>query len=323
MTETNYALVEALLIEPSVGTMRGMRDSLLQMGIRKSHPHQTLAGVAAGAISLSPDLVIVDIDAPEIDGFKFIRWLRTDPEYPNPFVCIVATTWKPTEALLHKVDNSGADTLLVKPFSPKQMMERVHHLVEGRRRFVVSTDYIGPDRRKAPRDSPPVPTLDAPNTLRLKVGGHWDAGAAREQIAQGTLWLTERKALRDSFQIAFLLEYARPGLTPRPPERVAVLHALRAGSLAEDLLKRLLLRDHAANLETTCKALLALVERIHHSPETPVAEADLAQLHALSFALAQGIDPGRTAEELTREIAEAIVDYRARMDALKAAKGSH
>ena len=323
MTETNYALVEALLIEPSIGTMRGMRDSLLQMGIRKSHPHQTLAGVTASAVSLSPDLVIVDIDAPEIDGFKFIRWLRTDPEYPNPFVCIVATTWKPTEALLHKVDNSGADTLLVKPFSSKQMMERVHQLIEGRRRFVVSTDYIGPDRRKAPRDSAPVPTLDAPNTLRLKVSGHWDAGTAREQLAQGIVWLTERKALRDSFQIAFLLEYARPGLPLRPPERVAVLHALKAGSLTEELLKRLLIRDHAASLETTCKALLALTERIHHNPEAPVAEAEIDQLHALSFALAQGIAPDRTPDELTREIAEAIVDYRARMDALKAAKGSH
>ena len=322
MTDNSYALVEALLIEPSAGTMRGMRDSLLQMGIRKSHPRQTIDGVAASAVSLSPDLVIIDIDSPEIDGLKFIRWMRTDTEYPNPFACVVATTWKPTEALIHKVDSSGADALLTKPFSPKQLMDQVHHLVDARKRFVVSTDYIGPDRRKAPRDGHPIPSLDAPNTLRLKTTGHWDGGIAREQIAKGILWVAERKALRDSFQIAFLLEYAKPGLTTRPPERMAFLHALKAGTLIEDLLKRLLQRDHDPHLETTCKALLALIERIRHNPETPAAKPDLDQLHALSFALAQAVDPTRTPESLTAEITEATTDYRARMECLKAVKPS-
>ncbi len=320
MTENTYGLIDAVVIEPGASAIRWMRDALGHMGVRKTHPFQSLKGSSEQIVSLTPDLIIVDIDAPEIDGFKFIHWVRSDPVYPNPFVCIIATTWHPTASLLQKVDNSGADALLVKPFSPKQIMDQLHHLIEARKRFVVSTDYIGPDRRKNPRDDPEIPTLEAPNTLRLKVSGHWDTNTARDLLAKGIGWLSEHKAQRDAFQIAFLLEYAKPGLLTHPPDRIAFLHALKVGALVDDMVKRLITRDHDPNLETTCKALLTLIERIRRKPETAAASADMEQLHTLSFRLAQAIEPSRTLEQLTHQIAESTVDYRARMECLKATK---
>lgn len=318
MTERNFSLVEAAVIESNLGAMRSMRDALTQAGIRKVHPYQT--GVTEALAALQPDLIVVDVDSPEIDGFKLIRWLRTDPACPNPFVCILATSWQPTEPLLHKVHNSGADLLLVKPASPKQMTERIHTLLDNRKRFNVSADYIGPDRRKNPREGPQVPTLDAPNTLRLKAIGHWDRLTVRDDLAKAIAWLNEQKAQRDAFQIAFYVEVAKPGLAKAPPERMASDLILKISVLIEDVLKRTESLETDPGLDTTCRAILALVERVRRRAEGKIAETDIGELQALSASLMRMLNPGRLPESMSGEVAEAAAAYQKRLDQILAAR---
>ena len=330
MTERNFSLVEAAVIESNLGTMRGMRDALNQSGIRKVHPFQNLAGqnlagqnlasLTEALIAAQPDLIVVDVDSPEIDGFKLIRWLRTDAAYPNPFVCILATSWQPTEALLHKLHNSGADLLLVKPTSPKQVTERIHALLESRKRFTVSADYIGPDRRKTPREGPQIPSFDAPNTLKLKAGGPWERNSAREQISNGITWVNEQKAQRDAFQIAFYVEVAGPGLATTPPDRMAFDLILKINALIEDLLKRTEEVERDPGLETTCRATQALVERVRRQPGNAVAAADTDELRTLSASLMRMVTPGRPAESMAGEVAEAAAAYHKRLEQILAAK---
>jgi len=320
MTERNLSLVEAAVIESNLGTMRGMRDALVQSGIRKVHPFQSLAGMTDALAALQPDLIVADVDSPEMDGFKLIRWLRTDLGYPNPFVCILATSWQPTEALLHKVHNSGADLLLVKPASPKQMTERIHALLENRKRFTVSADYIGPDRRKNPREGQQVPSLDAPNTLRLKATGHWDRLTVRDDLAKGIAWLNEQKAQRDAFQIAFYIEVAKPGLAAAPPERMAFELILKVSPLIEDLLKRTEATECDPGLDTACRAVLALVERVRRRAGAKIAETDIGELQALSASLMRMVNPGRQPESMSEEVAEAAAAYQKRLEQILAAR---
>ena len=264
MTEQNYSLVEAAVVEGNLGALRSLREALAQSGIRKVHPFQTGAGLTEALAAQQPDLLVIDVDAPDLDGFRVIRWLRTDPASPNPFVCILATSWQPTETLLHKVDNAGADSLLVKPTSPKQMAIHIHTLLEARKRFTVSADYIGPDRRKKPREGPLIPSLDAPNTLRLKVGGHWDRPTTREEIAKAMAWVNDQKAKSDAFQIAFYVDVAKPGLAKTPPDRMAFDLVLKISGLADDLLRRASAGagSRSPALETAGRAAMALVDRV-------------------------------------------------------------
>ena len=317
MPEHNFSQVEAVVIEPNLGTTR---ESLNQLGLRKVHSFPTLNGLTEALAAQPPDLVLIDVDSPEINGFKLIRWLRIDPTFPNPFLCIVATSWQPTEELLRKVHNSGADTLLVKPASPKQILDRLHALLDNRKRFTVSADYIGPDRRKNPREGQPIPTLEAPNTFRLHVTGQWEKTAARDLIAKGTAWLNEQKAQRDAFQIAFYIEVAKTGLTALPPERLAHDLVLKVSALVEDLLKRVAGREHDLRLETACRALLALVERIRRAPELAVVDSEIGQLHSLSLNLMRAVNPGRTIDTMMKDVAEAAAGYQKRLDQILAAK---
>ena len=323
MADYNFSTVEAALLESNLAVMRGLRDALGQVGIRKCHPYPTMQGVAEAFVSMPPDLVVIDLDAPESGGFKFIRWLRNDASFPNPFTAIIATTWQPTEILLQRFHGSGADALLVKPASPKQLMERVVSLVESRKPFVVTTDYVGPDRRKKPREGVQVPTLDPPNSLGMKAAGTWDRTTGRDQVAKGVAWINEQKAVRNAFHIAFLIEFALPGLNLSPPDSMAVDHVLRVTATADDLLKRVAGRKLDPRFETACKALMALVERVRRAPETPPSTADTAQLQTLALGMMLMLTPESTRDSLGKEVGNAASAYRRRLEQLLAAKAAH
>ena len=66
----------------------------------------------------------------------------------NPFIVIIVTAWEKSTGLINRVVNSGADDLLLRPFSTALLGQRIEAHIERRKGFVITTDYVGPDRRK-------------------------------------------------------------------------------------------------------------------------------------------------------------------------------
>ena len=71
-----------------------------------------------------PELIILDIMMPELDGIEVIKRLRADPKYKD--IPVIMATAKGTE--MDKIGglNSGADDYLVKPFGVMEMVARVN-----------------------------------------------------------------------------------------------------------------------------------------------------------------------------------------------------
>ena len=85
----------------------------------------------------------------------------------------IAISWDPTAKLVDQFAGSGADYLVAAPFSPKQIIDRIRAIVHHRTPFVVTSDYIGPDRRDGGRGTE-LPLIDVPNSLRAKVLGEYN-----------------------------------------------------------------------------------------------------------------------------------------------------
>ena len=66
----------------------------------------------------TPDVVILDVGLPGMDGFGFCRELKRQPRYGAPFVALL-TGHEPTE---HELELAGADAVLRKPFSPIELV---------------------------------------------------------------------------------------------------------------------------------------------------------------------------------------------------------
>jgi two-component system alkaline phosphatase synthesis response regulator PhoP len=88
-----------------------------------------VAGVASGEDALAavesqtPDLILLDIMLPGLDGLKVCRKLKDNPKFNS--IPIVMLTAKGEESDIVAGLNMGADDYVTKPFSPKVLLARM------------------------------------------------------------------------------------------------------------------------------------------------------------------------------------------------------
>jgi two-component system chemotaxis response regulator CheY len=69
------------------------------------------------------DLVLTDINMPDINGLELLSFIRNNPIYKNVPVVVIST-----EGSRKDIDKGlalGANEYLVKPFNPEQLLEIV------------------------------------------------------------------------------------------------------------------------------------------------------------------------------------------------------
>jgi len=76
----------------------------------------------------SPDLVLLDIMLPGIDGFEVCEIVKLNPEWKH--IKIIFLTAKGRDVDIAKGMVLGADEYIAKPFSNKQIVESVKKLLE-------------------------------------------------------------------------------------------------------------------------------------------------------------------------------------------------
>ncbi len=73
--------------------------------------------------SFEPELLIVDLKLPELDGFEILKRLRRDPKFGYIQVIVITSHDELSEKL--KAFELGADDYLVKPFQPEELVARL------------------------------------------------------------------------------------------------------------------------------------------------------------------------------------------------------
>jgi DNA-binding response OmpR family regulator len=98
-----------------------------------------------------PDLLVLDIMLPKVDGFALTRWLRDQSDVP-----IIMLTARRDESDRIAGLEMGADDYVVKPFSPQELVSRVRAVLrrtrgrspeEGEQPLVFSDMHISPQTR--------------------------------------------------------------------------------------------------------------------------------------------------------------------------------
>ena len=73
--------------------------------------------------TFDPELIIVDLKLPEMDGFQILERLQRDPKYSLVPVIVITAKDELSEKL--KAFELGADDYLVKPFQPEELVARM------------------------------------------------------------------------------------------------------------------------------------------------------------------------------------------------------
>ncbi|BBU61804.1 response regulator [Methylosinus sp. C49] len=93
---------------------------------------QTKSGVEAIALarSHSPDLILMDIQLPEISGLEVTRWIKDDEQLRSiPIIAITAFAMKGDE---EKIRQGGCEAYLSKPISVARFLETVNAFLADR-----------------------------------------------------------------------------------------------------------------------------------------------------------------------------------------------
>ena len=88
---------------------------------------QTRSGVEAVELARNhrPDLILMDIQLPEVSGLQVIIWIKNDQDLKHiPIIAITAFAMKGDE---EKIRQGGCDAYLSKPISVVKFLETVRH----------------------------------------------------------------------------------------------------------------------------------------------------------------------------------------------------
>ena len=136
---------------------------LYQMALGTEGYEVSCANTGRDALNMipmeSPDLIILDVMMPEVDGYEVCRTLREMPQFAlTPIIMLTALS---TDDEKIKGYNVGADDYLTKPFPLKILKAKVRSLVE-RRAAARSPQPGNPAQASQPTPQstlPPLPPL--------------------------------------------------------------------------------------------------------------------------------------------------------------------
>ncbi len=120
-----------LIADDEPGIRNLLRITLNLDGIRLIEAANGIEAIAM-ARAAHPDVVLLDVKMPFLDGFEVCRHLRADPETAGAYIIILTQLDQPDSRSTSRA--SGADDYLSKPFSPLTLMQQICDILEGRRR---------------------------------------------------------------------------------------------------------------------------------------------------------------------------------------------
>ena len=93
------------------------------------------------------DILLCDIQLPPDGGLKLVRSIRSDPKNEHRTVPILVLSSDTRPVTVQRARDSGANMVLVKPLSPRNLYDRLAWVALTPRNFVEHETYFGPDRR--------------------------------------------------------------------------------------------------------------------------------------------------------------------------------
>jgi two-component system cell cycle response regulator DivK len=115
-----------LVIEDQEDNRRIMRDLLTSVDYRVIEAVTGEDGIRA-AETHQPDLILMDIQLPDFDGYEATRRIKAQPDLRS--IPIIAVTSYALSGDDKKAFEAGCDAYVSKPFSPRALLARVREFV--------------------------------------------------------------------------------------------------------------------------------------------------------------------------------------------------
>jgi two-component system cell cycle response regulator DivK len=111
-----------LIVEDQDDNRRILRDLLSRAGFELIEAHNGQQGVVLASAE-RPDLILMDIQLPVLDGYEATRRIKADPALRAiPIIVVTSYALSGDEV---KARAAGCDDYVTKPFSPRVLLAKV------------------------------------------------------------------------------------------------------------------------------------------------------------------------------------------------------
>jgi two-component system cell cycle response regulator DivK len=111
-----------LVVEDQADNLQILRDLLTSEGYQIIEAQDGEEGIRAAAAE-RPDLILMDIQLPRLDGYEATRRIKADPALRAiPIIVVTSYSLSGDEA---KARAAGCDDFVPKPYSRRQLMAKI------------------------------------------------------------------------------------------------------------------------------------------------------------------------------------------------------
>lgn len=263
-----YGDVRLAICASNASVRAGLKAALYTNGFREIIDIGSYAKLHDQLEQNAVDLIVTADRFGDDDVCFLIREMRNCRLGSNPFPLVIMLMSSADPAAVKSAADSGVDDLLLLPVAPAQVQARVALLADGRKPFVVTFDYIGPDRygKEGPIRNP-ARQIVPPNPLRARIGKA-DDPRFQELIRKGVAHLNRMKAECSGNQFVWL------------STRVAAI--IRDGGI-----DRKALASYATQMVVTAEGLIPILKSVGNDDQVAEVSALLATSRSVSTAPVQ------------------------------------
>jgi DNA-binding response OmpR family regulator len=143
----NLSKTVVMVFDPTPLGLAILTQILTGFGARKIHRCSTIDEAKQVVVDFEVDLMIVDAMAESGEGYEFVRWLRANVPEPNRHTPVLLTAAHTKASDVANARDCGSHFIVAKPLAPIVVLERIIWIAKEGRAFVLSDEYVGPDRR--------------------------------------------------------------------------------------------------------------------------------------------------------------------------------
>jgi CheY-like chemotaxis protein len=308
MVRPRYEDVRMLLGQGNAQHCARLQQSLQSRGMRNTAACSRTESLIAYLGQSAFDVLIYDQDLPGGDFLKTMQRIRRHELGKNPFMAVIATVEDSAPEKVKKAIDAGVDDVIRQPLSIDKLVERMALLIQARKPFVVSYDYVGPTRRTRSRPDQAEPkTIEIPNTLKSRVMDGKSDADLQALVDAATNRLDDHALDAIGFEIHRLAKRIGEHYDGEGSEND--LH----GDLNRLIVVAAELRESSegtasASVADLATMLVALAQRVRHAPPmVRITEVDL--LIKLSEAIHRALSVERDSVDVMNEIAATIAAF--------------
>lgn len=203
----DFGSINFLMGDANPQSRQGIKGGLHMQGFREiddvSNANDLRKKVGEG----NYDLILLDGSLGVPDIASTIKDIRHGDTTVSPFCVIFCVIDQPDPKTLELLADAGLDDVLVKPIALGNVIDRVERRTKARKPFVVTLNYVGPDRRSSRRPlGEEIPLVDVPNPLTYKALRLPDEKDYADSVQSALARIETLKIERHAVQINWLCQ---------------------------------------------------------------------------------------------------------------------